>query len=513
MELNSFLAIVLLIISPLLLLWFFIHDKYHTSQNQSPPGPPRFPIIGNLHQLNFSNLHGHLYQLSHKYGPIMSLRLGSLTAIVISSADIAKEALSTHDRELAGRPRFYGQMKVSYDGLDTTFAQYGEYWREIRKINVLHMLSLKRVHFFRPVRYDEVSRTINIISQLASQSKPINLSEVTIYLVNSIICRIAFGKRFDDDYRGDKTKSKFQDLLHEIQEVQGSLYMCDYFPYLGWVDKLVGRTKWVDRVCTDLDLFLQEIIDDHLVGKKKGVHDYEHQECIIDVLFQLQEDRSLQVHLTMDHIKCQLLDIFVAGTDPSSVTLVWAMIELIKNPKSMNKVQEEVRSIKHENQGYCYILEDDLDKLIYLKAVVKETLRLHPPAPLGVPHLATQTCNIKGYKILKGNIVYMNLLAIGRDPEYWENPEEFWPERFLESAKNIDFRGQDFGFIPFGAGRRGCPGLNLGVIIVELALANLLYQFKWELPHGMKNEDIDSELRPGITMHKKNDLILMAKPY
>ncbi|XP_047329411.1 cytochrome P450 71A1-like [Impatiens glandulifera] len=193
------------------------------------------------------------------------------------------------------------------------------------------------------------------------------------------------------------------------------------------------------------------------------------------------------------------------------------MSELMKNPKTMNKVQQEVRSIKHENindnhsQICCHVLEDDLDKLVYLKAVVKETLRLHPPAPLGVPHLATQTCKIMGYEIQSGDIIFVNLWAIGRDPEYWETPQEFSPERFLESAKNIDFRGQDFGLIPFGAGRRGCPGLNLGVAIVELALANLLYEFNWELPLGMKKEDIDSDVRPGITMHKKNDLILMAK--
>ncbi|XP_047326159.1 cytochrome P450 71A1-like [Impatiens glandulifera] len=287
-------------------------EKHTQNKTNDPPGPPRFPIIGNLHQLNFANLHGHLYQLSHKYGPLMSLRLGSLTAIVVSSAEIAKEALSTHDRQLAGRPTFYGQMKISYNGLTVTFAPYGEYWREIRKITVHHLLSAKQVLYFRPVRYDEVSRTINIISQLASQSKPVNLSEITIYLFNSIICRIAFGKRYDDEYTIDKfkTKSKFQDLLHEIQVVAGSFYMRDYFPYMGWVDKLVGRTKWADKICKDLDLFLQEIIDDHLVERKN----YEHQEDIIDVLLQLQEDSSLPVHLTMDHIKCQLMVINITIT-------------------------------------------------------------------------------------------------------------------------------------------------------------------------------------------------------
>ncbi|XP_047328117.1 cytochrome P450 71A1-like [Impatiens glandulifera] len=499
-----------MIIPPL--LWYFLHDIKHES-SLLPPGPPRFPILGNLHQLNFSNLHTHLYQLSIKYGPLMSLRLGSLTAIVVSSAEFAKEVLSTHDRELAGRHTFYGQMKISSNGLDVIFSPYGEYWRQMRKIVVHHLLSAKRVVSFRPIREDEVSRTINIISQLSSQSRPVNVSEISIYLVNSIICRTAFGKRYDDEYSDDKTKSKFQDLLHELQAVSAAFYMRDYFPYMGWVDNLVGKTRWADKVSKDLDLFLQEIIDDHLVERKN----YEHQEDITDVFLQLQGDHSFSVHLTMNHIKSQLTDILVAGTDTSAATLVWAMSELMKNPKTMNKVQQEVRSIKHENindnhsQICCQVLEDDLDKLVYLKAVVKETLRLHPPAPLGVPHLATQTCKIKGYKIQSGDIIFVNLWAIGRDPEYWENPQEFSPERFLESAKNIDFRGQDFGLIPFGAGRRGCPGLNLGVAIVELALANLLYEFNWELPHGMKKEDIDSDVRPGITMHKKNDLILMAK--
>ncbi|XP_047326164.1 cytochrome P450 71A1-like [Impatiens glandulifera] len=310
-ELNWFLLfpltiIVLLMIIPPL-LWYFLHDIKHES-SLLPPGPPRFPIIGNLHQLNFANLHGHLYQLSNKYGPLMSLRLGSLTVIVVSSAEFAKEAFSTHDRELAGRPTFYGQMKISSNGLDIVFSPYGEYWRQMKKTVVHHLLSAKRVLSFRPIREDEVSRTMNIISQFASQSKPINFSKITVYLVNSIICRTAFGKRYDDDeYTEDETNSKFQYLVNETQLVAGSFYMRDYFPYLGWVDKLVGRTRWVDKVCKDLYLFMQEIIDDHLhVERKKGDHDDEHQEAdnhIVDLLLQLQENHSLPLELTVDHIK------------------------------------------------------------------------------------------------------------------------------------------------------------------------------------------------------------------
>ncbi|XP_059667740.1 cytochrome P450 71A1-like [Cornus florida] len=199
-------------------------------------------------------------------------------------------------------------------------------------------------------------------------------------------------------------------------------------------------------------------------------------------------------------------NIFMAGIDTSAGTLVWAMTELMKHLRAMKRAQEEIRNASGEKG---MVKEDDLHKLPYLKAVVKETLRLHPPAPLMLPHETTKKCNINGYEIRPKTLVYVNAWAIGRDPESWENPEEFLPERFMGSA--VDYKGQDFELIPFGAGRRGCPGMYLKVVTVELALANLLYSFEWELPTGMKKEDIDTDVLPGITMHKKNALCRLAK--
>ncbi|KAH7838093.1 hypothetical protein Vadar_021993 [Vaccinium darrowii] len=175
----------------------------------------------------------------------------------------------------------------------------------------------------------------------------------------------------------------------------------------------------------------------------------------------------------------------------------------------MDKLQEDVRNTIGETSSL--IDENDIQKLAYLKAVVKEVMRLHPPAPLMVPHETTQKCNVVGYEIQPKTVVYINAWAIGRDPDSWKNPEEFFPERSLGST--IDFNGKDFELIPFGAGRRGCPAIDLGVGMVELALTNLVYHFNWELPSGMKKEDIDMEVRPGITMHKKNELCLVAKKY
>ncbi|KAJ0436680.1 putative cytochrome P450 [Helianthus annuus] len=201
-----------------------------------------------------------------------------------------------------------------------------------------------------------------------------------------------------------------------------------------------------------------------------------------------------------------LVDVLVAGTDTSAAVVVWAMTLLIRNPILMQKAQEELRNVIGKNGK---IIEDDLSKLLYLKAVIKETMRLYPPAPLLVPQETTKDANVHGYHIKKKTLVYVNAWAIGRDHKSWENPGEFLPERFMTSC-DIDFKGNDFELIPFGAGRRICPGMPIGVVMVELLLANLLYLFDWGLPNDMTKEDIDFDAMPGITMHKKNELCLLA---
>ena len=203
---------------------------------------------------------------------------------------------------------------------------------------------------------------------------------------------------------------------------------------------------------------------------------------------------------------CQSQNIILAGTDTSAAAVVWAMTALMKSPIVMKKAQEEIRNVFGEKD---FIGEDDIQKLPYLKAVIKETMRMYPPLPLLIHRETIKKCSIAGYEIPEKTLVYVNAWAVHRDPETWEEPEEFYPERFLDSK--IDFRGYDFELIPFGAGRRICPGINMGIITVELVLANLLYSFDWEMPQGMKREDIDTDMLPGLIQHKKNPLCLVAK--
>ncbi|KAH7837047.1 hypothetical protein Vadar_008953 [Vaccinium darrowii] len=224
----------------------FLIQKHRRKEVKNPPlpGPPRLPIIGNLHQLDTSALHRYLYQLSRTYGPLMSLQLGFLQVLVVSSAKMAEEVLKTHDRVFAGRPSFYGAQIISRNGLDLTFAQYGDYWREIRKICTLHLFTSKRVQSFCSIREDEVSQMIKKISKLGFEFKLANLSEITLSVTSAIICRITFGRR------------------------------------------ITGLSVWAGKTCKELDMFLQEAIDEHLDHGNRSEGD---QEDFTDVLLQLSE--------------------------------------------------------------------------------------------------------------------------------------------------------------------------------------------------------------------------------
>lgn len=204
-------------------------------------------------------------------------------------------------------------------------------------------------------------------------------------------------------------------------------------------------------------------------------------------------------------------NLFFAGTESTANTIIWIMTSLIKNPRVMGKAQEEVRNVMH---GKERIYEENLQnlKLPYLEAVIKETMRMYPILPL-VPRESLDRLVVNGYLIEPKTIVYVNVLAIHRDPKVWENPDEFLPERFLDN--DIQYKGHDFEYIPFGTGRRICPGINMAVTTLELVISNLLYSFDWELPPGIKKEDIDTEDGHvdghGVTLHKKHPLCLQPR--
>ncbi|KAI3684958.1 hypothetical protein L6452_34188 [Arctium lappa] len=498
----------LLITLSAIIVFFLLHKfRFFLSKKTIlplPPGPRGLPIIGNLHQLDTSNLPDHLWRLSKRYGPLMSLRLGRTQTLVVSSAEMAKQILKTHDLVFCTRPVLTGQQKFSYNNKDIALSPYNEHWRQMRKICILHLFSSKQVNSFRSVREHEAFDMIDTIkSRTVTKRVVVDLSEVMMIVTSNVISRVAFGKRpyvYDDE--GQKEVKTFHKLLLDSQASFVNFYYRDYFPLMGWLDKLNGTIGRLEKNFNHLDEFYQELIDEHLNRNRPN----KMQDDMVDILLRLKQDSDSNIDLTFDHIKAVLMNILFGGTDTSAATVVWAMTLLIQNPETLKKVQQEVRNVIG-NKGK--VQEDDLQNLNYLKAVIKETFRLYPAVPLLLPHESRDRCILGGYEIPKGTLVYVNEWALGRDPKCWENPEVFKPERFMGSS--IDYKGTDFEFIPFGSGRRGCPGMSLGVATVELTLSNLVYAFDWELPDGEK--DIDTLATLGIVSHKKNPLRLVAKVY
>ncbi|RZC53129.1 hypothetical protein C5167_011987 [Papaver somniferum] len=482
-----YLVILLLVLvaPPLLVLL----RKNH--RGRLPPGPKRLPIIGNLHQLG--NLTSRsLLKLSNVYGPLMFIKIGSIPALVISSTDVAKETIKTHDIVFSGRPALYCTKRLFYGCSDITFAPYGEYWREIRKISILELLSPRRVAAFRAVREEEVSIVADFVRKA---STPINLTDLSFAVINNVICRSTFGRKFGQG--GGKLRS----ILQVTQDMVAGAKTADIFPWMRWIHRFDGVDAQIEKNFQQLDSFYESVIDEHL-DPQRPIPELED---LVDVLLRLQKDHSQRISFSRDQIKGILTDMFIAGTDTSTSTLVWTMTELVKNPAVMERLQEEVRSIL----GNKNVVEEiDLPKLNYMKSVVKETLRLHAPGPLLVPRETTDDCTINGYNVPAKTRVFFNAQAIAMDPKFWEDPEEYLPERFL--TKSVDFKGQDFEMVPFGMGRRGCPGINFALVLIELVLANLIHSFDWELPVGIKKEEIDMQEAPGITVHKKVPFFLVA---
>ncbi|CAL9030923.1 unnamed protein product [Prunus brigantina] len=500
MDSQSSLVILFVFLLPFILLHLIKQRKKSSASQERrlPPGPRRLPLIGNLHKLSNGLPHHVLEHLALQYGPLMFLQLGSISTLVVSSAHMAREIFKTHDLVFSGRPVLYVAKKLSYGCVNLSFAPYGEYWREMRKIVILELLSAKRVQMFQSVRDEEVGL---MLDSIAHSKGLINLTQLTLFLANNVLCHSAFGKKYDD---GEGIgKSRIHGLLEETRALLGGFFLSDFLPWLSWLNKFNGLEKKVEKCFKGLDNFYDRVIEEHLDPRRPKP---EHED-LVDVLLRVQRDPSQAIPLSNDQIKGVLTDMFIAGTDTSSATLVWTMAELIRNPLVLRKAQDEVRGVL---KGKAKVEESDLSELMYLKLVLKESFRLHPAVPLLVPRETLKSCTIEGYEIPTTTMVFIHAKMIGKDPECWENPNEFWPERFLDSS--IDYKGNHFQLLPFGAGRRGCPGISFSVKLIELALANLLYRFDWELPRGVRREDLDMEDAAGLSVSKKVPLFLAAKP-
>ncbi|CAN6246902.1 unnamed protein product [Urochloa humidicola] len=499
---GFFLALLL----PLLLLKLLRKrgDGSAAAAIRLPPGPWRLPVIGSLHHLVGKPLvHRAFADLARGLGspPLMYLKLGEVPAVVVNSRDAAREVMRGHDVAFASRPCSPTIRIMMAEGQGLVFAPYGDHWRQLRRVSVLELLSARRVHSFRRVREDESARLAATIAMAAAgeAGEPINVSRRIAVLVADSAVRAVIGDRFG-------RRDEFLVSLEEGFKLVSGFNIGDLFPSWPVISFLTGAARRAHANHRKNFELMECAIKQHeewrAMAAKNGA-EADQEEDLMDVLLRVQKEGGLDVPLTMGIIKAVILDSFSAGSETSATTLQWAMAELMRNPDVMKKAQAELRGTLNGNPK---LTEDDLAQMKYLKLIIKETLRMHPPAPLLLPREARESCRILGYDVPKGTTVFVNAWAIGKDPKYWDNPKEFNPERF--ECGTIDFKGLDFEYIPFGAGRRICPGMVFAQSNIELMLATLLYHFDWKLMDGLKPSDLDMTEDIGLTVRKKKDLLL-----
>ncbi|KAG8042794.1 hypothetical protein GUJ93_ZPchr0320g33494 [Zizania palustris] len=449
-----------------------------------PPGPWRLPVVGSLHHMMGKRLaHRTMADLARRLdAPLMYLKLGEVPVVVASSPAAAREIMRTHDLAFAGRSLSPTARRMRPGGDGLVFSPYGPLWRQLRKIVVVELLSARRVRSFHGVREEER------ITELVSDSS----------------VRAMIGDRFDRRDEFLEEEAKQSNLL--------SVFSLDnLFPSSRLASAIGGTVRRAEANRRKLYELMDCAIRQHeerraatVDGAGGGMEDEKDQD-ILDELLTIQKDGGLESPITLEQIRAIMLDLFTAGTETSANTLQWAMSELVKNPRVMKKAQAELRDTLREKKPA--VTEDDLCDLKYLKLVVMETLRLHPVAPLLLPRECLEPCKVMGYDIARGTTVLVNVWSINRDPRYWgDDAEEFVPERFESGA--VNFKGMDFEFIPFGSGRRMCPGVAFAEASMELPLAALLYHFDWELPHGTTASELDMAEQMGLTSRRKNDLHL-----
>ncbi|CAI9091106.1 OLC1v1026041C1 [Oldenlandia corymbosa var. corymbosa] len=508
-NLSSFFLMLYIISSASLVMEYWMRTKskqinIKNKKKKLPPTPWKLPILGHIHHLLGSPPHRALAKLAQKHGDLMHVKLGEISAIVISSPRLAKQILRTHDLAFADRAALLATKIVCYNGADIASSPYGEFWRQMRKICTQELLSAEKVRSFRSIRLDEASNVVSSVHELAGTGAPVNLTAILGTYSSSMVFRAAFGKT------SRHHKDTFLEVLKEALPLVTSFDISDLFPSYKFLHPFSWMRKQFVDVHKKIDGIFDSIIDEHVENRtatQKGMSECS-EEDLVDVLLRVKESGSLQIPINNDHVKAVLIDMFSAGTETSSSIVEWALSEMIRNPKVMARARDEIRRELHGKQT---VDEDDLCKLRYLKLVIKETLRLHPPGPLLVPRECREECEVDGYIITTKTRVLVNAWAIGRDPEYWKNPECFDPDRFENGS--VDYSGTHYEYIPFGAGRRMCPGISFGVANIELPLALLLYHFDWELPHGLNPNDLDMSETTGLAASRKTHLCLMANPY
>ncbi|CAJ1949379.1 unnamed protein product [Sphenostylis stenocarpa] len=486
MDKMTFIALISVLYVCIHILVFSLSSK-NTKYPKLAPGPPSYPIIGNILQLGPAKLHQALDKLSKTYGPIMTVKIGTITTVVISSPSIAKEALHKNDQALASRFIPESVQALSHDHSSVVFLPVSTKWRTLRKVCATKIFSSQQLDSTQALRQKKMKDLLDYLHENCQKGLPIDIGETAFTTVLNSISNTLFSVDLASYSSG--ISQKFRNVISSVLAEASKPNIADYYPIFRRLDPQGARQRMQNYYRTLLDVF------DCIVEERTQRVDSIDGDDVLDSFLDITRRENSE--LTRHDVLHLFLDLFVAGLDTTSATIEWVMAELLHNPEKLSKTKKELDQVLGESG--LEAKDSNIWKLTYLQAVVKETLRLHPTAPILI-HKSVGEVDICGFHVPKDAQVLVNVWSMGRDSKTWKDPNAFVPERFLENEK--DFRGDDYGFIPFGSGRRMCPGVPLANRIVHTILASLLYHFDWKLADGEQSPDMDMTEKFTITLHK-----------
>ncbi|XP_016500979.2 cytochrome P450 81C13 [Nicotiana tabacum] len=497
----------------ILLFFFVILFKYLLpSGKRLPPSPLSLPIIGHLYLIK-NSLHETLTSLSTKYGPVLYLRFGCRNLLVVSSPSAMEECFTKNDIIFANRPQSMAGDQFSFNYKAVVWAPYGYLWRALRRLTVIEIFSSNSLQKSSALRNEEIGILIRSLFKAStnngSSGARVNLSHWVFTFAVNVMMRTGTGKRCvsEEDMETEKGKQIIEEIRGFFFATLVVLNVCDFMPVLKWFG-YKGLEKRMVLAHQKRNEFLNNLLDEFRQKKIAGISESStdsinaKKTTLVETLLSLQE--SEPEFYTDDLIKSVLLVLFIAGTETTSMTIQWAMRLLLAHPKAFTKLRAEIDS-KVENDRL--LNESDIPKLPYLYCVINETLRLYPPVPLLLPHYSLEDCTVGGYEVPKHTILMVNAWAIHRDPKLWDEPEKFKPERF--EAMEGEKEGFNYKLVPFGMGRRACPGAAMGLRTVSLVLGSLIQSFDWK---SVEEEKLDACYNSRITLNKDKPLEAVCIP-
>ncbi|KAK8633200.1 hypothetical protein V6N13_014048 [Hibiscus sabdariffa] len=497
--------IILLTISISLLLRAFF-NLFSPPKTLLPPSPPAFPLLGNFLWVlkPVFQIEQSIRRLRRTLGPILTLHIGPRPSIFVFDRSLAHQALVQNGSVFSDRPKALPANKIMNSNQhNISSGSYGPLWRLLRRNLTSEMLHPSRVKSYARARKWVLDILFDGLQQKAKSGEPV---EVLVHLRYAILCLLGL-MCFGDELSEEQIKG-IGSMQKRVLAGFGRFSLLNFWPR---VTKILLRKQWdqLFQLRSDLENVLIPLI--RARKEAKSVADSDSVLAYVDTLLDLELPEEKR-KLDEKEIVTLASEFINAGTDTTSTALQWIMANLVKYPEIQERLLVEIRGVVGDG-GVEEIRQDDLQKMPYLKAVVLEGLRRHPPAHFVVPHCVTEDTVLGGYLIPKNGVVNFMVADMGWDPAVWEDPMAFKPERFMASdggGEVFDITGsREIKMMPFGVGRRICPGLGLALLHLEYFVANLVWKFEW---NAMDGDEISLEEKMEFTIVMKTPLMAHVSP-